>query len=133
MIDFFPTQHISSSNRRKFGICDRPAPAAEKAYIAEKQGQDWIAAVDNYPQVKVNFVPVDHCIELRRADGSMDNRCDGCLFYRDTIIFVELKQRKGKGNQWIKDGEQQLRSTIGYFEQQEEARNFPIKKAYHSQ
>lgn len=64
MIDFFPTQHISSSNRRKFGICDRPAPAAEKAYIAERQGQDWIAAVDNYPQVKVNFVPVDHCIEL---------------------------------------------------------------------
>lgn len=84
--------------------------------------------MDNYPQIKVNFVPVDHCIELRRADGSMDNRCDGCLFYRDTIIFVELKQRKGKGNQWIKDGEQQLRSTIGYFEQQEEARNFPIKK-----
>ncbi|WHX13627.1 hypothetical protein QMY64_24420 [Phocaeicola dorei] len=33
------------------------APAAEKAYIAERQGQDWIAAVDNYPQVKVNFVP----------------------------------------------------------------------------
>ena len=57
MIDFFPTRHISSSNRRKFGICDRPAPAAEKAYIAERQGQDWIAAVDNYPQVKVNFVP----------------------------------------------------------------------------
>ncbi|MCS2699132.1 hypothetical protein NXW27_24055 [Phocaeicola dorei] len=56
MIDFFPTRHISSSNRRKFGICDRPAPAAEKAYIAERQGQDWIAAVDNYPQVKVNFV-----------------------------------------------------------------------------
>lgn len=40
MIDFFPTRHISSSNRRKFGICDRPAPAAEKAYIAERQGQD---------------------------------------------------------------------------------------------
>ena len=94
---------------------DPEAPAGARAY---------------YPQVKVNFVPVDHCIELRRADGSMDNRCDGCLFYRDTIIFVELKQRKGKGNQWIKDGEQQLRSTIGYFEQQEEARNFPIKKAY---
>ena len=60
----------------------------------------------------------------------MDNRCDGCLFYEDTIIFVELKQRKGKGNQWIKDGEQQLRSTIGYFEQQEAARKFSIKKAY---
>ena len=130
MINFFPKEHITSSSKRKFGICDRPAPAAEKAYIAEKQGQDWIAAVDNYPQIKVNFVPVDHCIELRRADGNMDNRCDGFLFYKDTIIFVELKQRKGKGNQWIKDGEQQLRSTIGYFEQQEAARKFSIKKAY---
>ena len=129
MIDFCPTEHISSSCKRKFGICDRPAPAAEKAYIAEKQGQDWIAAVDNHYRLKVNFVPVDHCIELRKADGKMDNRCDGCLFYEDTIIFVELKQRKSKGSQWIKDGEQQLRSTIGYFEQQEEAQNFPIKKA----
>ena len=58
MINFFPKEHITSSSKRKFGICDRPAPAAEKAYIAEKQGQDWIAAVDNYPQIKVNFVPV---------------------------------------------------------------------------
>lgn len=38
MIDFFPKEYIVSSSRRKFGICDRPAPAAEKAYIAEKQG-----------------------------------------------------------------------------------------------
>lgn len=93
------------------------------------KNRDRIAAVDNHYRLKVNFVPVDHCIELRKADGKMDNRCDGCLFYEDTIIFVELKQRKSKGSQWIKDGEQQLRSTIGYFEQQEEARNFPIKKA----
>lgn len=70
--------------------------------------------MDNHYRLKVNFVPVDHCIELRKADGKMDNRCDGCLFYEDTIIFVELKQRKSKGSQWIKDGEQQLRSTIGY-------------------
>lgn len=129
MIDFFPTEHIASSSKRKFGICDRPAPAAEKAYIAEKQGQDLIAAVDNYYQIKVNFVPVDHCIELRRPSGVMDNRCDGCLFYEDTIIFVELKQRKGKGSQWVKEAEQQLRSTITHFERQDEARNFHTKKA----
>ena len=67
MIDFFPTQHISSSNRRKFGIYDRLL-LLKKHILQKKQGQDWIAAVDNYPQVKVNFVPVDHCIELRRAD-----------------------------------------------------------------
>ncbi|KAB6449946.1 hypothetical protein GAY88_17785 [Phocaeicola vulgatus] len=130
MIDFFPTEHISSSKKRKFGICDRPAPTVGKAYIAEKQGQNWIAAVDNYPQIKVNFVPIDHCLELRKADGKMDNRCDGCLFYEDTIIFVELKQRGGRDNHWIKEGERQLRSTIGYFEQQEKAQNFSMKKAY---
>lgn len=130
MIDFFPIEHIASSSKRKFGICDRQAPATEKAYIAEKQGEDWIAAVDNYYRIMVNFVPVDHCIELRRDNGEMDNRCDGCLFYEDTIIFVELKQRKGKGSQWIKDGEQQLRSTIGYFERQEKAKDFSVKKAY---
>ncbi len=48
MIDFFPIEHIASSSKRKFGICDRPAPAADKAYIAENEGQDWIAVVDNH-------------------------------------------------------------------------------------
>ena len=68
MIDFFPTEHISSSCKRKFGICDRPAPAAEKAYIAEKQGQDWIAAVDNHYRLKVNFVPVDQAHPINLGD-----------------------------------------------------------------
>lgn len=108
MIDFFPIEHIASSSKRKFGICDRPAPAADKAYIAENEGQDWIAVVDNHYQIKVNFVPIDHCIELRKENGKMDNRCDGCLFYEDAIIFVELKQRGGKDNYWIKEGEKTI-------------------------
>lgn len=128
MIDFFPPEHITSSNKRRFGICDRPI--ADRAYIAEKQGKDWIATVDNFYQIEVGFVPIDHCVELRKADGQMDNRCDGCLFYESTIIFVELKQRREKGARWIKDGEQQLRSTIAHFERQEVAKNFSVKKAY---
>lgn len=49
--------------------------------------------VDNYYEIEVKFVPVDHCIELLKPDGTMDNRCDGCLFYEKTIIFVELKDK----------------------------------------
>ena len=91
MIDFFPKEHISCSSKKRFGVCDVPA-AEEKAYIAEREGENWIAVVDNYYQSKVNFVPIDHCIELLRPDGKMDNRCDGCLFYEKTIIFVKPKE-----------------------------------------
>lgn len=129
MINFFPKEHITSCRRRRFGVCDIPA-AEEKAYIAERQGENWLAVVDNYYETKVNFVPVDHCIELLRPDGTMDNRCDGCLFYEKTIIFVELKDRNMKGAEWIKDAERQLRHTIKRFEDEKEADDFTVKKAY---
>lgn len=132
MINFFPSEHITSSCKRKFGICDYPGPSTTMAYIAEKQGEDWIAAVDNYNRIRVYFVPIDHCIELWRADGIMDNRCDGCLFYDETIIFVELKQRSPRGGnrQWIDMADKQLRSTIRHFEKEDVAANFSVKKAY---
>ncbi|MCD8093247.1 MAG: hypothetical protein LUF01_10605 [Bacteroides sp.] len=129
MIDFFPIEHVTSSSKNRFGVCDPPA-SEEKAYIAEREGENWIAIVDNYYEIEVKFVPVDHCIELRKPNGHMDNRCDGCLFYETTIIFIELKDRNSKGNQWIKDAEVQLRSTIKHFETEGEANNFTIKKAY---
>lgn len=130
MIDFFPKKEVTSSSCRRFGICDTPAPSTLKAYIAEREGKNWIAIVENGYRIKVNFVPIDHCIELLKPDNKMDSRCDECLFYEQTIIFVELKQRKGKGNHWIKDAEQQLRITIGHFEKEEQAQNFQTKKAY---
>lgn len=129
MIDFFPTEHISASRKRRFGVCDPPA-SEEKAYIAESQGENWIAIVDNYYELHIKFVPIDHCIDLRKPDGNMDNRCDGCLFYEKTILFVELKQRNIKGSQWIKDAELQLRSTIKHFENGAQAAGFNNKKAY---
>lgn len=129
MINFFPKEHITSCSKIRFGVCDIPA-AAERAYIAEKQGENWLAIVDNYYRCNVKFVPIDHCIDLRRPDGKMDNRCDGCLFYDSTIIFVELKDRSTKGSGWIKDAERQLRHTIKHFENEKESDTFKVKKAY---
>lgn len=35
MINFFPEEHITSSSKKRFGVCDIPA-AEEKAYIANR-------------------------------------------------------------------------------------------------
>ena len=128
MIDFFPTEHISSSCKRKFGICDRPARLPKKHTSLKNRDRIGLRQWTITTGLKVNFVPVDHCIELRKADGKMDNRCDGCLFYEDTIIFVELKQRKAKGTNGIKD-EQQLRATtLDFLKNKKRHRNPPFIK-----
>jgi hypothetical protein len=130
MIDFFPEEHKQVSNRQRFGICDTPPPPASKAYIDEVNGRNWIAVVENSYQEAITFIPVDNCIEIKRPDGTMDKRCDGFLYYGASVIFVELKQRDERGSKWIKDAENQLRVTIGHFEEVPRAKDFSVKKAY---
>lgn len=130
MIYFFPTESLSVSSKKRFGICDTTPPPHNPAYIDEEFGTNWIAIVENFYQNKIKFIPIDNCIEIRRPDGTLDNRCDCLLYHDSTIIFVELKERKGKGNNWIKEGEHQLRITISHFEQTSESEYFKIKKAY---
>lgn len=130
MNKFFPKRHRQSSHKKRFGICDCPPPPHQMAYIDETNGRDWIAVVENHYEYDINFIPVDHCIELRRPDRRMDNRCDGFLYHDSTIVFVELKQRNEDGSKWVAEGEKQLRSTIRHFENRPVARNFAVKKAY---
>lgn len=130
MINFFPKEHIHISKKKVFGLCDSSTSSEKPAFLSENNGKEWIAVVHNYRQESISFVPIDHCVELLKEDGSMDNRCDCCLFHHTTIIFVELKQRGMKGSEWIKQGEKQLRSTISHFEREEQAQLFDLKKAY---
>ena len=118
------------SGKKLFGLCDDPPPAKNPAYIDEDNGGKWIAVVVNDPPFDVVFTAVDHCIDTRRADGKMDNRCDGVLYYDSTVIFVELKERAARGNDWVAHAEIQLRSSIQYFEKQVGADDFSLKKAY---
>lgn len=128
MINFFPEEYKIISSKKRFGICDETPPP--HAYIDEANGQHWVAVVENFFQDKITFIPVDHCIEIRRSNNEMDNRCDGFLYYNKTIIFVELKTSGSKNKYWIVDGENQLRVTISHFENSIEAENFNVKKAY---
>jgi hypothetical protein len=120
----------SSSNKKIFGLCDDPAPSFNPAYIDEDDGKKWIAVVENENKIAVTFTAIDHCVEIRRKDGKMERRCDGMLTYNYTIIFVELKQRGGRGNAWVLDAEAQLKSTINHFENTSFSEIFRKKKAY---
>jgi hypothetical protein len=121
----------TQSARKKFGICDDPSPSIRPAYIDEQNGANWIAVVVNEDRFNVIFTAVDHCINTLKSDGQMDNRCDGFLAFETTVIFVELKQRSGRNTtEWIKDGEVQLRATIGHFKDTAVANLYTTKKAY---
>lgn len=127
MIDFFPVEHCAVSSKRTFGICDTTPQLP--AFLDEEHGENWIAVIDNFYRHEISFIPIDNCIEIRRVDGTMDNRCDGMLYQGSTIVFVELKERRGRANDWINEGEHQLRVTIGYFEQTPESEQFVTKRA----
>jgi len=115
---------------KKFGLCDDPLPSKKPAYLDEKNGAKWIAVVINEHLYNVTFTAVDNCVEIKKTATKMAKRCDGALTYNSTITFVELKMRSAKGNDWVEEGEKQLRTTIGYFEKEEAAKNFNGKKAY---
>ncbi len=127
-VNFFEEKCLSKTDKKLFGLCDdRPQ---NPAYIDETDGKKWIAVVKNEHTYEVSFVAVDNCINIKKNDGKMDSRCDGLLFYEETIIFVELKKRKGSKSAWIREGEAQLRTTIGCFEKTEKSSQFEKKKAY---
>lgn len=130
MPNFLLPQLQQKSKKNRFGVCDTPPPPDSHAYIDERNGGDWLAVVENYYGEEIAFVPVDNSIILKRPDGNPDKRCDGLLFYQQTIIFIELKNRNTKGKGWIVDGEDQLRSTIKHFEHTLDAVRFNNKKAY---
>lgn len=119
----------TSSSKKLFGLCDDPAPSARPAYIDEEDGAKWIGVVVNEHLYEATFTAIDHCIEIPPTGNGQAKRCDGLLTYEQTAVFIELKERSSIGNQWVKDGEQQLRSTIHYFERDNRDK-YKIKKAY---
>lgn len=129
-INFFDTNCQSQTNQPKFGLCDDPPPSKDPAYININDSRKWIAIVENNQEIEVIFTAIDNCIEIRRSNGKMDNRCDGMLTYNNNIIFVELKERKYTNSVWIDDGEKQLRKIISVFINNHDLQIFKSKKAY---
>lgn len=130
-VDFKKPSCVSSTDAKRFGICDDQPPLPKgPAYLDHKDGKKWIAVVHNDSRFQVLFTAIDHCVDILRPDGTQEKRCDGMLTLHDSVIFVELKEIDMKGAGWIKQAEEQLRTTIGYFEKEPEAKAYEIKKAY---
>jgi hypothetical protein len=127
----FTVAHCQTTSKKKmFGLCDNPPPAKDPAYIDENNGANWIAVVLNDESKDIIFTAIDNCIEIKRVNGDDSQRCDGVLTFEDTVIFVELKDRFSKGKTWITDAEGQLRETISFFEKEDLAEDYQVKKAY---
>lgn len=129
-IEFHDDKCQSESDSKVFGLCDDPSPSQNPAYIDNADGSKWIAVVENEYRRSVTFTAIDNCINLRDADGKMQKRCDGMLTFNTTVIFVELKERRAKGNAWVVDAELQLNNTILHFEKTDISKSFNQKKAY---
>jgi hypothetical protein len=129
-VNFSEAKCQTHSNRKLFGLCDDLSPASNPAYIDETDGAKWIAVIENEDRYDVTFTAVDNCITINRPDGKPAKRCDGVLTYNSTVTFIELKQRGANGNAWVNDAEKQLRTTIGYFELEDDAEYYTKKKAY---
>jgi len=112
-INFLDLNCSTQSNELEFGLCDDPPPPHKPAYINETDPLIWIAKVKNPNQEMVTFYAIDHCVSVKRSDGKMAKKCDGVLSYHNNLIFVELKSKKSK--QWLREGREQLTSTINNF------------------
>jgi hypothetical protein len=124
-INFFDEHCQDTTDKSKFGLCDETSN--EPAYIdsdISNQETKWIAIVQNENQIKVTFTAIDNCIEIE------GKRCDGMLTHKNCIIFVELKERKGKTRTWVRDGDEQLRNTIRIFRDNHDLSIYKDKKAY---
>lgn len=128
-IDFFNKEHKTHSNKEVFGLCDDDNDLP--AYIDEDLGNKdskWIGMAHNALKREIAFYPVDHCVEIKKADGKMAERCEGFLLYLENrIIFVELKNRRLSSEAWRKKAEEQILVTIRYFVDNYDRNTYSIK------
>lgn len=125
-INFFIEEKKTHSNRKIFGLCDDDNDSP--AYIdndLSNINKKWIAEVYNELQKDVDFYPVDHCIELKRQDGSDAQRCEGILRYDDNnIVFTELKNRDSN---WITKATGQIIETMTFFFDNYDSQSYKTK------
>jgi hypothetical protein len=127
MSDIFKILCQDVTQAKNFGICDDKPN--QRAYINTDDGEKWMAVVKNDTRQEITFTALDNCIEMRKANGKMESRCEGAITYNNTIIFLEIKKRTGDASTWAKDADKQLRNTISSIEAKIDLKDFPIKRA----
>lgn len=106
-MDFCKIECQTRTNERKFGIYD--AEDNTPAKISYGSAHSWNAKVINETCKNVLFTAIDNCIDIKRPNGDMDNRCDCMLTYDETLVLIELKNKRGS---WQTEGLFQIQTTL---------------------
>ena len=126
-INFFDKAYLTEAARTdvEFGICDPGNAQPEFTTIDSPLYQ---AKVNNPTAQILQFVPIDHNFNIRRANGDLESTCDGML-YNDTtyLAFIELKDKESG---WASEAVEQLRTTIVYFAANHNRDDFKRRYAY---
>lgn len=101
-------------------LSDELKEAALEVLSSKYQNECFLNIVE---EIEQNLFPTS-----QKSDG---RRCDGMLTYQDCIIFVELKERKGKRSRdWVNDGGERLSNTIDVFKNNHGIKHYKVKIAY---
>lgn len=126
-INFFDKKYLTEPARSdaEFGICD---PGNAQPAFTTTDPQLYQAKVNNKEGQTLQFVPIDHNLNICRANGDLESTCDGML-YNDTpyLAFIELKDKEAG---WASEAVEQLRTTIGIFCANHNMNDFRRRFAY---
>lgn len=125
-MDFFDAKYVTEPPRNDalFGLVDNGSLARSTT----NNESSWVAVVKNEQGKNVQFVPVDHNIQVFE-DGNERSMCDGMLYDMDKswLAFVEMKEQIGE---WMRGARLQLESTIEVFKKSHDAEEFRYRFAY---
>lgn len=111
-INFFDVAFQKEAARcnSEFGIYD---PGNNQPALTTNEASLYQAVVRNPQCHPLQFVAVDHNMDIQRPNGDTESTCDG-MMYDDHhyISFVELKD---KDHGWASEAVEQLKTTIGVF------------------
>ena len=111
-INFFDVsfQTEAARNDSEFGIYD---PGNNQPALTTQDVSLYQAVVKNPQSHTLQFVAVDHNMDIQRPNGDTESTCDGMMYDdHQYISFVELKD---KDHGWASEAVEQLKTTIGIF------------------
>ncbi len=126
-INFFDRSHMLEAARSdlEFGIYD---PGNAQPAFTTINPLMYHAKVVNPTAQILQFVPIDHNLNICRANGDLESTCDGMLYNATSYLaFIELKDKESG---WASEAVEQLRNTIAYFVANHNSDDFKRRFAY---
>jgi hypothetical protein len=135
----YPLPCLTNIPNPQFGITDEDGADNTPARVDILNSAIWDLTVTNNSGVNVIFKAVDWCIPIFRTGtyklsdeqrtqdqfssnniglgGNWIKRCEGFLQFDNKIIFIEIKRKKKKPSEWIKDAREKFEETILSFKE----------------